>query len=117
MTTRCQNVENRLPNMFLKLLTNLIKLKIGAADFSTSLGPEFDKIFLDSLHVSNMKFKPSWKNPDFGFLPLPSKPVWLKNDHLNGLKLLNCGHLLCLERNAIHSDTASQGGLCTEKLR
>ena len=32
--------------------------------------------------VLKVYFKPSRKNLDFGFLPLPSKPAWLKNDHL-----------------------------------
>ena len=36
-----------------------------------------------------MYFKPSRKNPDFGFLPLPSKPAWLKNDHLKGWSLID----------------------------
>jgi hypothetical protein len=29
MTTRCQKVENRLPDMFLKLLTNLVTSKLA----------------------------------------------------------------------------------------
>ena len=33
-------------------------------------------------YVLNVYFKLSRKNPDFGFLPLLSKPVWLKIDHL-----------------------------------
>ena len=41
-----------------------------------------------------MSVKHIMKNPDFGFLPLPTKPVWLKNPYLNGEKfrafLENC---------------------------
>jgi hypothetical protein len=50
-----------------------------------SSGQDFDKNFLASNLVLKMYFKPSRKNPDFGFLPLPSKPVWLKNPYLIGL--------------------------------
>ena len=48
-----------------------------------SLGREFDKKFLDLKHVLKVYFKPSKKNPDFGFLSLSSKPIWLKIDYLN----------------------------------
>jgi hypothetical protein len=50
-----------------------------------SSGQDFNKNFLDSKHVLKVYFKPGRKNPDFGFLPLPSKPVWLKNPYLNDL--------------------------------
>ena len=46
------------------------------------VGREFDKTFLDSKYVLKVYFKHRVKNPDFGFLPHPSKPAWLKNDHL-----------------------------------
>ena len=47
-----------------------------------SSGQDFDKNIFDSKHVLKVYFKPSRKNPDFIFLPLPSKPVWLKNPYL-----------------------------------
>jgi hypothetical protein len=47
-----------------------------------SSGQDFDKNFLDLKHVLKVYFKPSWKNPDFGFLPLPSVLVWLKKPYL-----------------------------------
>jgi hypothetical protein len=47
-----------------------------------SSGQEFDEKFLDSKHVLKVYFKPSRKNLDFGFLPLPSKLVRLKNPYL-----------------------------------
>ena len=53
-------------------------LKIGIPDFS---GQDFDKNFLDSEHVLMVYFKPSRKNQDFWFLPLPSKLGFMKNDH------------------------------------
>ena len=46
-------------------------------------GQDFDKNFLDSKHVLKVYFKLSRKNPDFGFLPLPSEPVWLKTPYLS----------------------------------
>jgi hypothetical protein len=51
-----------------------------------SSGQEFDKKFLDSKHVLKVYFKPSRKNPDFGFLPLPSKLVRLKNPYLRQIR-------------------------------
>ena len=42
----------------------------------------FDKNFLGSKHVLKVYFKLSKKNPDFGFLPLSSEPVWLKKPYL-----------------------------------
>jgi hypothetical protein len=48
-----------------------------------SSGQEFDEKFLDSKHVLKAYFKPSRKNPDFGFLPLPSMLVRLKNPYLS----------------------------------
>ena len=48
---------------------------------------DFDKNFLDSNHVLKVYFNPSRKNPDFGFLPLPSEPVWLKTPYLNKIHL------------------------------
>jgi hypothetical protein len=72
LTTRCQNVETN--NKF-------NRLKIGVPDFSAQ-----DRIstknFLDSKHVLKVYFKPSRINQDFLFLPLPSKPVSMKNYHL-----------------------------------
>ena len=56
------------------------QLKIGSADFL--LIREFNKKILDSKGLLKMYSKSSMKNPDFESLPLPSKPVWLKNDHL-----------------------------------
>jgi hypothetical protein len=47
-----------------------------------SSGQEFDEKFLDSKHVLKVYFKPSRKNQDFGFLPLPSKLVRLTNPYL-----------------------------------
>ena len=47
-----------------------------------SSGQDFSKNFLDLKHVLKVYFKPSWKNQEFLFLPLPSKPVSMKNDHL-----------------------------------
>jgi hypothetical protein len=48
-----------------------------------SSGREFDKKFLHSKHVLKVYFKPSRKNPDFGFIPLPSMLVQLKNPYLS----------------------------------
>jgi hypothetical protein len=54
-----------------------------------SSGQEFDEKFLYSKHVLKAYFKPSKKNTDFGFLPLPSMLVRLKNPYLNvGVRLL-----------------------------
>jgi hypothetical protein len=47
-----------------------------------SSGQEFDKTFLDSKHVLKVYFKPSRKNKDFVFLPVPILPGWLKILHL-----------------------------------
>ena len=47
-----------------------------------SSGQDFDKNFLDSKPILKVYLKLSRKNPDFGFLPLPSEPVWLKNLYL-----------------------------------
>ena len=47
-----------------------------------SSGQDFDKNFLDSKHFLKVYFKPSRKNQDFLFLPLPLKPVSLANGHL-----------------------------------
>ena len=47
-----------------------------------SSGQEFDEKFIDSKHVLKVYFKPSRKNQDFGFLPLPSKLVRLTNPYL-----------------------------------
>ena len=46
---------------------------------------EFDEMFLDSKHVLKVYFKPSRKNQDVFFLPLPLQPVSLANGHLNDL--------------------------------
>ena len=43
---------------------------------------DFNKNFIDSKHVLNEYFKPKKKNSDFGFLPLKTWPVFVKNDHL-----------------------------------
>ena len=43
--------------------------------------------FLPFIPFYKMYFKPSRKNTNFGFLPLPSMTIWLKNDHLNGWSL------------------------------
>jgi hypothetical protein len=43
---------------------------------------EFDEKFLDSKHVLKVYFKPSRKNKDFVFLPVPILPGWLKVLHL-----------------------------------
>ena len=48
-----------------------------------SSGQDFDKNFLESKHVLKVYFKPRRKNSDFGFLPLPAKPVSVKNCHLS----------------------------------
>ena len=64
--------------MYKGLLRTISKSK--ATSIFTSR--EFNKKCLDSKHVFKVNFKPSRKNSDIGFLPLPSKPVWLKNDHL-----------------------------------
>ena len=58
----------------LKTTTKLDRLKNSVLDLG--------KKFLDSKHVLKVYFKPSRKNSDFGFLPLPSEPDWLKNYHL-----------------------------------
>ena len=50
-----------------------------------SSGQDFGKTKLDLKHVLRVYFKPCRKNQDFGFLPLPSKPVWLKNRYLSSL--------------------------------
>jgi hypothetical protein len=47
-----------------------------------SSGQDFDITFLDSKHVLKVYFKPSRKNQDFSFLPLPSKLASMKNGHL-----------------------------------
>ena len=47
-----------------------------------SSGQEFDEKFLDSKHVLKVYFKPSRKNKDFVFLPVPILPGWLKIPHL-----------------------------------
>ena len=47
-----------------------------------SWGQEFDEKFLDSNHVLKVYFKPSRKNKDFVFLPVPILPGWLKILHL-----------------------------------
>ena len=39
---------------------------------------EFDENVLDSKHVLKGYFKPSMKNKDFVFLPVPIFPVWVK---------------------------------------
>jgi hypothetical protein len=59
-----------------------------------SSGQEFDEKFLNSKHVLKVYFKPSRKNPDFGFLPLPSNLVRLTNPILNReiSKLYGKGH-------------------------
>ena len=54
---------------------------------STKGTNHFPKFYLHFIYkyqqcVPTVYFKPSKKNTDFGFLPLPSKPAWLKNDHL-----------------------------------
>ena len=51
-----------------------------------SSGQDFGKHFFDSKHVLKVYFKPSRKNPDFGFLPLPYVLVWLKKPYI--LKIL-----------------------------
>ena len=43
----------------------------------------FGKNFFDSKHELKVYFKPSRKNPDFIFLPLPSELVWLKIRYLS----------------------------------
>ena len=48
-----------------------------------SSGQDFLKKNLCSKHVLKVYFKPSRKNQDFGFLPLPSKLVRLTNPYLN----------------------------------
>ena len=50
-----------------------------------SSGQDFEKNFLDSKHVLKVCFKPSRKNQDFWFLPLPLQPVSLANGHLNDI--------------------------------
>ena len=80
LTTRCQKVEN------IALQTNLNYYQIWLAEkLSTwllSSGQDFNKKFLDSKHGLKVYFKPSRKNQNFLFLPLPSKLASLKNDHL-----------------------------------
>ena len=48
-----------------------------------SSGQDFDKNFLDSKQVLKVYFKPSRKNQDFLFSPLPLLPVFLAHGHLN----------------------------------
>jgi hypothetical protein len=43
---------------------------------------DVDKNFLASKHVLKVYFKPSRKNQDFLFLPLPSKLASMKNGHI-----------------------------------
>jgi hypothetical protein len=49
-------------------------------------GQDFGKKFFDSNNVINVYFKPSRKNSDFLFLPLPSEHVWLKIHHLKSTR-------------------------------
>ena len=63
-------------SMFLKLLINLVSQKL--VYLISQPRTAIQQNFFDSKHV----LKPGKKNSDFGFLPLPSKPFWLKNDHL-----------------------------------
>ena len=72
----------------LRLLLNLTGKKNYVPDRLLSSGQDFDKNFLDSKHVLKVYFKPSRENPDFGFLPLPLMPVWLKNPYLKWTQLL-----------------------------
>ena len=46
-----------------------------------SSGQEFDEKFLDSKHVLKVDFKPSRKNQDNLFSPLPLLPVFLAHGH------------------------------------
>jgi hypothetical protein len=66
--------------MFSKLLANLIGRKTEYLIAQLRTG--FQQKKFDSKHDLNVYFKPSKKHPDFEFLPLPSKPVWLKNPYL-----------------------------------
>ena len=81
LTTRCQKVEK------IAWQTNSNYYQIWQAEkLSTwllSSGQDFDKKFLDSKHVLKVYFKPSRKNQNFWFLPLPSKLASLTNDHLS----------------------------------
>ena len=62
-----------------------------------SSGQEFDEKFLDSKHVLKVNFKPSRKNKDFVFLPVPILPGWLKILHLSRYVLsLNISYVFML---------------------
>ena len=48
-----------------------------------SSGQKFDQNFLDSKNILKVYFKPSRKDKDFVFLPVPILPVWVKIGYLN----------------------------------
>ena len=58
--------------------------KIGVPDFSVQ-ERILKKPFLSQNMSSRCPLSPAEKNQDFGFFPLPAKPVSVKNDHLNDL--------------------------------
>jgi hypothetical protein len=57
------------------------RLKIGVPDFSAQ-DRILTKNLLDSKNVLKVYCKLRLKNPNFGFLPLPTLPVSVKNGHL-----------------------------------
>ena len=85
MTTRCQKAENRLPDTSLRLLTNFVSWKLAQLIFKNKTRIRQKVLRLKTWPQGDLK--PSRKNRDFGFLPIPSKPAWLKNDHLTQTQL------------------------------
>ena len=60
--------------------------QLGLSGHSLKRQAKLEK-FLYSKHVLKVYFKPSWKNPDFGSLPLPIFPVSVKNGHLRNIMI------------------------------
>ena len=63
---------NRFPDTLLKLLTNLVSWKLAQLISQSRTG----------IQQQNFRLKGCSQGVLQGFLPLPSKSVWLKNDHL-----------------------------------
>ena len=84
-TSSEQSGKNRKSWFFLLGLKYTLRTFFESKKLLSKSCPELS----NQVHVLKVYFKPSRKNPDFGFLPLPSKLVWLKNSYLSKNKFKN----------------------------